>query len=68
MRAGEQRDLAKTETAKTKELTALLHSWRTQVGAEMPTPNPKYKEGMKWPGNGIKGENDSPYDKEKNGE
>lgn len=60
---GEQHDLVKAEPAKAKELTALLHSWRKEVGAEMPVANPKYKEGLRWPGSGIKGENDSPYDK-----
>ncbi len=60
---GEQHDIAKTETEKVKELTGLLHNWRKQVGAIMPAPNPKYAEGSKWPGSGIKGEGDSPYDK-----
>jgi arylsulfatase A-like enzyme len=60
---GEQHDLAKTETEKVKELTKMLHDWRKSVDAWMPTPNPKYQEGLKWPGNGIRGEEDSPYDK-----
>jgi arylsulfatase A-like enzyme len=64
---GEHQDLAKTEPAKAKELTAMLHEWRKQVGAVMPKPNPQYKEGLKWPGNGIKGEEDSPYDKKDGG-
>jgi arylsulfatase A len=63
MDASEQHDLAKTEPAKVKELTAMLHEWRKQVGAVMPGPNPAYKADLKWPGNGIKGEEDSPYDK-----
>lgn len=59
---GEQHDLAKTQPDKAKELTAMLHDWRKKVNAEMPVPNPKYVEGSKWPGSGIKGEGDSPYD------
>jgi arylsulfatase A-like enzyme len=59
---GEQHDLAKTEPEKVKELTKMLHDWRQQVGAWMPAPNPKYQEELKWPGNGIRGEEDSPYD------
>jgi len=65
---GEQHDLSRTETDKVKQLVTMLHDWRKQVGAAMPTPNPKYKEGNKWPGKGIKGEEDSPYDKKTSGE
>jgi len=64
---GEQRDLSRTEPDKVKQLVAMLHDWRKKVGADMPTPNPKYKEGNKWPGKG-KGEEDSPYDKKSSGE
>jgi arylsulfatase A len=39
---GEQRDLAKMMPDKVKELRTLLHSWREDVGAQMPTPNPAY--------------------------
>jgi len=39
---GEQHDLAKENPAKAAELTKLLHDWRTQVDAQMPTANPKY--------------------------
>jgi arylsulfatase A-like enzyme len=60
---GEQSDLAKSEPGKVRELTAMLHEWRKQVGAVMPTPNPKYQQGLLWPGKGIRGEQDSPYDK-----
>jgi arylsulfatase A len=36
---GETADLARQQTAKTTELRDLLHSWREEVGAAMPTPN-----------------------------
>src|SRR5690349_19990072 len=36
---GEEHYLAKSEPAKVKELTALLHNWRKEVGAVMPTAN-----------------------------
>lgn len=39
---GEARDLAATNPAKRDELRARLHAWRRDVGAQMPTPNPKY--------------------------
>lgn len=65
---GEQHDLVKTEPGKVKELVTILHNWRKNVGAEMPVPNPKYKEGIKWPGTGIRKEVDSPYDKKPAGE
>ena len=42
---GEQRDLAKANPTKAAELTKLLHDWRRQVNAQMPTPNPDYKPG-----------------------
>jgi arylsulfatase A-like enzyme len=46
---GEQRDLAKENPAKAAELADLLHDWRKQVGAKMPTPNPNYRPGAKMP-------------------
>jgi len=39
---GEQRDLATSQPQKVAELRARLHAWRTEVGAQMPTPNPDY--------------------------
>jgi len=39
---GEQRDLAPTHPERAQELRARLHAWREKVGAQMPTPNPKY--------------------------
>jgi len=39
---GEQRDLANENPAKAAELKKLLHAWRQQVDAQMPTPNPDY--------------------------
>lgn len=59
----EQHDLASAEPAKVNELRDMLHKWRKEVGAAMPGPNPIYKDGLKWPGTNIKGEEDSPYDK-----
>jgi arylsulfatase A len=39
---GEQHDLAAQMPAKVQELRTRLHSWRKEVGAQMPTPNPSY--------------------------
>ena len=39
---GEEHDLAGTEPKKAGELRAQLHAWRTQIGAQLPTPNPDY--------------------------
>ncbi len=39
---GETRDLAAIQPQKVAELRARLHAWRQEVGAQMPTPNPKY--------------------------
>jgi arylsulfatase A-like enzyme len=39
---GEQHDLASALPEKAAELRAKLHAWRTQVDAQMPTPNPNY--------------------------
>lgn len=59
----EQHDLQQSEPAKVKELQNLLHNWRKEVHAKMPIPNPKFREGMQWPGTAVKSESDSPYDK-----
>jgi len=39
---GETKDLATAQPKKRDELLALLHAWRTEVSAQMPTPNPDY--------------------------
>jgi len=39
---GEQHDLAEKIPDKVDELRKRLHEWRDEVGAQMPTPNPKY--------------------------
>jgi arylsulfatase A len=39
---GEQRDLAKARPKLADELRTRLHTWRREVGAQMPTANPKY--------------------------
>jgi arylsulfatase A len=39
---GEQHDLAIQMPEKVDELRKRLHAWREEVGAQMPTPNPKY--------------------------
>ena len=39
---GELNDLSQSEPEKTAELKALLHTWREQVGAQMPSPNANY--------------------------
>ena len=44
---GEQRNLAGENSAKVAELTKLLHDWRKQVDAQMPTPNPDYQPAKK---------------------
>ncbi|MBA4188709.1 MAG: N-acetylgalactosamine 6-sulfate sulfatase (GALNS) [Planctomycetaceae bacterium] len=40
---GESRNLAAEKPEVVKELAAKLDTWRTAVGARMPTPNPDYK-------------------------
>ncbi len=40
----EKTDLAKTQPEKAEELKQLLHQWRTDVGAQLPFPNPAYIE------------------------
>src|SRR4029079_13109529 len=37
---GETKDLAQSQPQKRDELLGLLRRWRTEVGAQMPTPNP----------------------------
>jgi arylsulfatase A-like enzyme len=39
---GEKNDLAATQPQKVADLRARLHAWRQEVGAQMPTPNPKH--------------------------
>ncbi len=39
---GELNDLSRLEPEKTAEMKALLHSWREQVGAQMPPSNSDY--------------------------
>jgi arylsulfatase A-like enzyme len=39
---GEQKDLAAIQPEKAAALRTRLHSWRQEVGAQMPTPNPNY--------------------------
>jgi hypothetical protein len=46
---GEQRNLAQENPAKVAELVMLLHEWRKQVEAQMPTPNPDYQPGVGTP-------------------
>jgi arylsulfatase A-like enzyme len=38
----EKSDLASSQPKKVEELRSRLHAWRNEVGAQMPTPNPKY--------------------------
>jgi hypothetical protein len=38
----EKNDLAAAQPKKVEELRHRLHAWRTEVGAQMPTPNPDY--------------------------
>jgi len=39
---GERNDLAAREPERAKTLRDRLHSWRSEVGAQMPTPNPDH--------------------------
>jgi arylsulfatase A-like enzyme len=39
---GETKDLAAAQPQKRDELLGLLRRWRTEVGAQMPTPNPNH--------------------------
>jgi hypothetical protein len=36
--------LSKKTPEKTQELLAMLHEWQREMGAQMPRPNPEYKE------------------------
>ena len=38
----EARDLAADQPERAAQLTASLHKWQSDVGAQMPTPNPNY--------------------------
>ena len=49
---GERNEISKANPEKAVELTKLLHEWRKQVGAEMPTPNPGYDSNRKDSKNG----------------
>jgi arylsulfatase A len=53
---GEQHDLSASETGKVQELRAMLHAWRKDVNAEMPSPNPDYDATKKWPVGELKDE------------
>lgn len=44
---GEQTDLSAKMPDKTAELRQLLHNWREEVNAQMPSPNPAYKSGQR---------------------
>ncbi len=39
---GEERDLTKEKPKLVEELRTRLHAWRREVGAQMPTPNPRH--------------------------
>ncbi|MBI3880287.1 MAG: sulfatase [Verrucomicrobia bacterium] len=39
---GEQHDLAAAQSKRVEELRARLHTWRKEVSAQMPTPNPNH--------------------------
>ncbi|MCF7957119.1 MAG: sulfatase [Phycisphaerae bacterium] len=41
---GEKHNLAGTMPGKAKAMVKMLHDWRKQVDAKMPTPNPDYKK------------------------
>ena len=42
---GEKNDLAAKMPEKVNKLRDMLHTWRKEVDAKMPTPNPNYKKG-----------------------
>ncbi|MEX1114698.1 MAG: sulfatase [Akkermansiaceae bacterium] len=44
---GEQRNLAAKLPEKAAALRKMLHDWRASVGAQMPTPNPKFYPNVK---------------------
>ena len=39
---GEQNDLSQAEPEKVDELRTMLRTWRKEVSARMPSPNPEY--------------------------
>ncbi len=41
---GERRDLSQAKPDKTRELRQMLHAWRKEVDAKLPSPNPLYKK------------------------
>ncbi len=41
---GEKNDLAAKMPEKAKQLREMLHTWRKEVDAKMPTPNPNYRK------------------------
>ncbi len=48
---GESQNLASTEKKRTEQMYKMLKRWRTEVGAQMPVPNPKAdpsKDKSKW--------------------
>lgn len=45
---GEKSDLAKTNPKKVAELRGKLNTWRTEVGAQLPTKNPNYDPAKEW--------------------
>src|SRR6185369_113780 len=44
----EKMDLAQSNPQKTGELRARLEKWRTEVGAQLPVPNPNYDPARQW--------------------
>jgi arylsulfatase A len=52
----EQNDLARSEPEKVQELRTMLHAWRKEVNAEMPSPNPDFNPTQKWPAGESKDE------------
>jgi arylsulfatase A len=44
----EKTDLASTNAKKAAELRAKLNSWRTEVGAQLPTKNPNHDPAKEW--------------------
>lgn len=57
--AGETDNVAAANTEKTSAMRARLNAWRTEVGAQLPKPNPAYDPEKSWQGNreGGKGKN-----------
>jgi arylsulfatase A-like enzyme len=49
----EKTDLATSNAAKAADLRAKLNTWRTSVGAQLPTRNPQYDEARAWTGQGT---------------